>query len=84
MKATITIESLTGRLILKQDPGYPPYVYLSFINSKLLQIVYPYGLACNVYALGQDKENIKFKHLDHKGRFKQFTLGSFVFKRING
>jgi hypothetical protein len=83
VKATISIELFTGRLMLKQDPGYPPYVYLSFITSQLLQIVYPHGLACEGYALGQDNENIKFKHLDYKGRFKQFTLGSFVFKRSN-
>ena len=81
VKATISIDSFTRRLILKQDPGYPPFVYLSFKNSQLLQIVYPHGLACDVYALGQDKEDIKFKHPDYKGRFKQFALGSFVFKR---
>lgn len=84
VKATISIESFTGRLVLKQDPGYPPYVYLSFINSKVLQVVYPHGLSCEVYSLGQDKEKVKFKHLDHKGRFKQFTLGSFNFQRISG
>lgn len=82
MKATIAIESFTGRLMLRQDPGYPPHVYLSYKNSKLLQIVYPHGLSCRVYALGQDKEVITFKHLDNKGLFKQFTLGSFVFERI--
>ena len=84
VKATVSVESLTRRLILKQDPGYPPYVYLSFVNLRTLQIVYPDGLSCQVYALAQDKERVKFKHLDYKGRFNQFTLGSFNFQRVNG
>lgn len=81
--ATIFIESFSGRLMLKQDPGYPPFVYLSFIDPQLLQIVYPYGLPCQVYALGQDKENVNFHHLDTKGRFNRFVLGSFVFTRTS-
>ena len=84
VKATISVESFTRRLMLKQDPGYPPYVYLSVINSHVLQIVYPHGLSCEVYALGQDKEIVRFKHLDQKGRFKQFIIGSFSFQRIGG
>ncbi|XP_028397724.1 beta-lactamase-like protein 2 [Dendronephthya gigantea] len=82
VKAIISIESFTGRLMLKQDPGYPPFVYLSFKDHQHLQIVYPRGLTCLAYSLGQDKENIVFKHLDYEDRYSQFTLGSFVFERI--
>lgn len=82
MKATISIESFTGRLMLKQDPGYPRFVYLSFKNNQRLQIVYPRGLSCRIYSLGQDKENVVFKHLDYDERYTKFTLGSFIFERI--
>lgn len=83
VQATISVESFSGLLKLSQEPGYPPFVYLSFIKSNLLQIVYPRGLSCQVYALGQNKEYLKFEQLDSTGRFKIFTLGSFVFKRIS-
>lgn len=83
VRAVISIETYTGLLKLRQEPGYPAVVYLSFINTQQLQIVYPRGLSCEAYALGQDREFLWFQNPDSRGRLQQFTLGSFVFKRVS-
>ena len=81
--AKISMDTSSGHLKLYQDPGYPSSVYLSYVNSHLLQIIYPSGLSCQDYALGQDKEFLRFHRETHSsGRFKHFTLGSFVFERV--
>ncbi|XP_046852085.1 putative beta-lactamase-like 1 [Xenia sp. Carnegie-2017] len=81
VKATIEKDLYSGRLILKQDHGYPSYVYLNAMDSKHFRIIYPYGLPCSAYSLGQDKEIVMFQQLDSKKRYKKFKLGSFIFRR---
>ena len=83
MRATISFEPFYRHLKLQQEPGYPKVVYLSFKASQVLQIVYGRGLSCQTYAVGQDKELLTFSHPDSTGVWQQFTLGSFLFRRVS-
>lgn len=76
----ITMEN--GALHFYQTPGYPRVTLLNYLKPLTFEVVYPSGLKCFVYGIGQNHERVVFDSPNNQGVSNRFTFGPFIFTRI--
>ena len=76
------ISTENGVLHFRQIPGYPRVTLLSYLEPRTFEVVYPSGLKCFVYGMGQNHERVVFDSPNDQGVSERFAFGPFVFTRI--